>query len=257
MTGSNSSTRRRRPVRLILGLLVLGVLGASLVFLGPGLLSGLRSEGGSLLGAAACVVRTPDGEVGLDREEAKLATTAVALRARGAEAPDTADIDDAVLLALTDGPSDDAGPVLSCRGSVADDLQVEELTPTGLTPRAEQLRTALTEVFGEQSLGGFAPGGVGSGHGGESTHYDGRAIDIFFRPVSEENRREGWVLSHWLVAHAADLDIQYVIFDDQFWSAHITRGQWHYYEAPAPANEILRHLDHVHVDVLRSSDPPS
>ena len=115
---------------------------------------------------------------------------------------------------------------------------------------AERVRAAMTEVFGEQSLGGFAPGGVGQGHGEESTHYDGRAVDVFFRPVTEENRREGWLLAHWLVAHAEDLDVQYVIFDDRFWSAHLPRGQWHRYDAPAPANEILRHLDHVHVDVL-------
>jgi hypothetical protein len=59
------------------------------------------------------------------------------------------------------------------------------------------------------------------------------------------------MLAHWLVAHAEDLDIQYVIFDDRFWSAHLARGPWQNYQAPDPANEILRHLDHVHVDVLR------
>ncbi len=32
------------------------------------------------------------------------------------------------------------------------------------------------------------------------------------------------MLSPWLVAHAEDLDIQYVIFDEQFWSAHLARG---------------------------------
>ncbi len=241
---------RRRPLRLLSGLLVLGMLGAALVLLGPGLLSSLRAGGGSLMAGPECVVETSEGKVELDRAEAKLATTAVALQARGMDAPDTTGIDEAVLQRLADGPSEGAGPVLSCRGSAASDLQEEQLTETGLTPRAEQMRTAMTEVFGNQSLGGFAPGGVGQGHGGESTHYDGRAIDIFFRPVTEENRREGWMLAHWLVAHAEELDIQYVIFDDRFWSAHISRGQWHDYEAPAPANEILRHLDHVHVDVL-------
>lgn len=259
-----------RPLRLALGVLLLGVLGWTVVLLGPALLSGLRTEAGSLVGSPECVVETSEGEIGLDRDEAKLATTAVALQARGLEAPDPVDasatsassdasgtlnsstasrIDEAVLQALADGPPENAGPVLSCRGSAASDLQEEQLTATGLTPRAEQLRTTMTEVFGEQSLGGFAPGGVGSGHGGDSTHYDGRAIDIFFRPVTEENQREGWMLSHWLVAHAEDLNIQYVIFDDQFWSAHLSRGQWHDYEAPVPTNEILRHLDHVHVDV--------
>jgi len=234
-----------------LGLLLLGVFALSLVLFGPGLVSGLRTENGSLLLPPECTVETSEGKVGLDREEAQLATTAVALLARGMEAPDTSGIDEAALQRLADGPADDAGPGLTCRGSAASELQEQQASATGLTPRAEQLRAAMTEVFGEQSLGGFAPGGVGQGHGADSTHYDGRAIDIFFRPVTEENRRQGWILAHWLVAHAEDLDIQYVIFDDRFWSVHSSRGQWHHYDAPEPGNEILRHVDHVHVDVLR------
>ena len=245
--------RRRRPQWVVLWILLLGVAGSVLVFLGPGLAGGLRVEGSSLLAGPECTVETAEGDVGLDRDEAKLATTAVALRLRGLEAPDTTGIDAAVLQQLTDGPASDAGPSLSCRGSAASDLEEQELTGSGLTSRAEEVRAAMTEVFGDQSLGGFAPGGIGQGHGGESTHYDGRAIDIFFRPVTEDNRRQGWILSHWLVAHAEDLDIQYVIFDDEFWSAHLSRGGWHHYEAPAPGTEILRHLDHVHVDVLGGS----
>lgn len=236
--------------RLLLGVLLLGALATAAVLLGPAVLGALRTEGLPLPGGPDCTVETSDGVVGLDRAQAQRATTAVARAARGMAAPDTSDLDDAVLQRLAEGPDGDAGPVLSCRGSAATDLPREELTATGLTPRAERVRTEMTEVFGEQSLGGFAPGGVGQGHGGDSTHYDGRAVDVFFRPVTEENRREGWILAHWLVAHADELDIQYVIFDDRFWSAHLARGQWHPYDAPEPANEILRHLDHVHVDVL-------
>jgi hypothetical protein len=231
-------------------LLLLAALASALVLLVPGVLSGLRAGGGSLLAGSECTVQTAEGEVGLDREEAQRATTAAALLAGGMEAPDTSGIDEAVLQRLATGPAGDAGPSLACRGSAAGDLAEQQLTATGLTPRAEQVRAEMAAVFGEQSLGGFAPGGVGQGHGADSTHYDGRAIDIFFRPVTEENRRQGWLLAHWLVAHAKDLDIQYVIFDDRFWSAHLPRAQWHDYEAPDPANEILRHLDHVHVDVL-------
>ncbi len=160
---------RRSSFRPLLAILVLGMLAAALVLLGPGLLSGLRTEGGALLGAPECMVDTSEGQVELDRAEAKLATTAVALRARGMEAPDTSGIDEAALQALADGPSDDAGPVLSCRGSATSDLTEEQLTGSGLTPRAEQVRGAMTEVFGDQSLGGFAPGGVGQGHGADST----------------------------------------------------------------------------------------
>ena len=240
---------------LLVGLLLLG-LGSAAVFFESGVPAGLRAGEGLLSGLAECTVETSEGEIGLDRDEARLATTAVALLARGLEAPDISGIDQAVLRRLADGPPDGAGPSLSCRGSAAGDLQQQELTATGLTPRAERLRQEMAGVFGDQSLGGFAPGGVGQGHGADSTHYDGRAIDVFFRPVSEENRRQGWILAHWLVAHAEELDIQYVIFDDRFWSAHLSRGGWHNYEAPDPGNEILRHLDHVHVDVLRGVAGP-
>jgi hypothetical protein len=250
MITDQASGARRRSVRLLLGILLVGMFAAVIVFLGSGLFGGTRPGSGTLLGLAECTVQTADGDVGLDRNEAQLATTAAALLSRGLEAPDTAGIDAAVMQRLTEGPPDDAGPSLACRGSAEKDLQEQQLTPTGLTPRAEQVRTAMAEVFGEQSLGGFAPGGVNQGHGADSTHYDGRAIDVFFRPVTEENRRNGWILAHWLVAHAEDLDIQYVIFDDRFWSAHLSRAQWHPYDSPDPGNEILRHLDHVHVDVL-------
>lgn len=198
---------------------------------------------------AECTVQTGDGEIDLDRDQARRATTAVALQARGMTAPDVSDIDDAVLERLATGPAQDAGPSLRCRGTGEPELAQEELTDSGLTPRADRVRLAMAEVFGEQSLGGFAPGGVQRAE--ESTHNDGRAVDVFYRPVSEEHRREGWLLAQWLVAHAVDLDIQYVIFDDLYWYSGGRRGQWRDYDAPPPGNEILRHLDHVHVDVWR------
>ena len=99
-------------------------------------------------------------------------------------------------------------------------------------------------VFGPQRLGGFAPCGVGQGRGKESTHYHG-ALDFFFHPVTEDNRRAGRHVARWLVAHAPDLSIQYVIFDDRFWSTHSSQDRWRDYDAPEPGSEILRHLDHV------------
>ena len=249
---SRSGTRdsRQGPLRLLPRFFLFGLLATGLVLLMSTLPSGLRMGDGPLPWGPECTVETPGGSVSLNRDEAQRATTAVALLARGVEAPDTSGIDSAAMQQLAAGPSEDAGPSLSCRGSAAGGLDEQQLTATGLTPRAERLRAAVTEVFGAQSLGGFAPGGVGQGHGADSTHYDGRAIDVFFRPVTEENRRAGWVLAHWLIAHAEALDIQYVIFDDRFWSVHSSRGQWQAYRAPEPRNEILRHLDHVHVDVL-------
>ncbi|WP_408898771.1 hypothetical protein ACJ5H2_06600 [Nocardioides sp. R1-1] len=67
-----------------------------------------------------------------------------------------------------------------------------ELVASGLTPRADTLRTELLTRFGRLQLGGFAPDGVSTGHMEGSAHYDGRAIDVFVRPVTKANRtRDG------------------------------------------------------------------
>ena len=144
-----------------------------------------------------------------------------------------------------------ADTALTCRVSAAEPAP-EETTGSGLTPRAQEVLDAVRAEFGEVPVGGFAPGGVGSGHGEESTHYDGRAVDVFFRPVTEENLDAGWVLSQWLVARADALTVQYVIFDDHFWGVRGSGRGWQDYRAPGGSDDpVLRHLDHVHVDVLR------
>lgn len=198
------------------------------------------------LAASDCVVSTTTGEVGLTQDQAQRVTTALAGGDRA-----VAGVDAAVVDALLGVGSSEPAPVLTCQVEPADGLPVQELTGTGLTPRAQRVLDSVQDAFGEQSLGGFAPGGVDTGHGAESTHYEGRAIDLFFRPVGAANRRDGWLLAHWLVAHAQELDIQYVIWDDRYWGVHRSERGWRDYEAPPPATAVLRHLDHVHVDVLR------
>ena len=51
-----------------------------------------------------------------------------------------------------------------------------------------------------------------------SAHYDGRAIDVFVRPINSGNKRTGWAIAQYLVAHAERLDIEHVIFDDRIWT---------------------------------------
>lgn len=122
--------------------------------------------------------------------------------------------------------------------------------PNGLTPRADRLRAAMEDAFGPLSLGGFAPGGVD--RPGASTHEEGLAIDVFFRPFREaEQQRAGWALAHWLVAHADRLDVAVVIYDDHIWSARRSPEGWRSYTSPFgdPTNPVERHLDHVHVEV--------
>lgn len=126
-----------------------------------------------------------------------------------------------------------------------------ELVDSGLTNRAEAVRLDVAGVFGELPLGGFEPGGVSSGHMEGSTHYEGRAIDLFFRPINADNKRRGWALAAYLVAQADRLGVQTVIFDDRIWRAG-RDDSWRDYNAPSSAGDraVLEHRDHVHVDVF-------
>lgn len=147
----------------------------------------------------------------------------------------------------------DEGPALTCAMDVlgGDDLPRQDPGGLGLTARADRVRLAMREVFGKQVLGGFDPDGVSSGHVEGSTHYEGRAIDVFFRPVSAANQRLGWQQALWAVAHAERLAVATVIFDREIWSASRSPQGWRTYRYPGgdTDNPVLLHEDHVHVDV--------
>jgi hypothetical protein len=87
-----------------------------------------------------------------------------------------------------------------------------------------------------------------------SAHYEGRAIDVFFRPINAENRQRGWALATYLVANADRLDIKTLIFDDRIWHAGSRSDDgWTDYRVPSSSRgdrAILEHRDHVHVDVF-------
>jgi hypothetical protein len=133
------------------------------------------------------------------------------------------------------------------------DLAAQDPGRNGLTDRADTVRRNLVRAFGPLSLGGYAPGGVSSGHIKGSAHYQGRAIDVFVRPVSGAQRRKGWAIASYLVAHAVRLHVDHVIFDKRIWSAGSrSESGWRDYDpGSAPGDRaVLEHRDHVHVDVL-------
>ncbi len=142
---------------------------------------------------------------------------------------------------------------------VVDDVDpsVQAVTASGLTPRAEAVLEDVRSVFGDLSLGGFAPGGVSTGHMAGSAHYDGRAVDIFVRPVDAANRRRGWAIAQYLVAQADRLAVDHVIFDARIWSrGRSSEAGWRPYRpssaegADRATRLVLEHRDHVHVDVV-------
>ncbi|CAN5209842.1 hypothetical protein BH09ACT10_BH09ACT10_17100 [soil metagenome] len=127
----------------------------------------------------------------------------------------------------------------------------EKLAANGLTTSANRVRKDVSNTYGSLSLGGFAPAGVTDGHRPGSAHYEGRAIDVFFRPINGDNNRRGWALAHYLVANADRLNIATVIFDEKIWTARRSPDGWRDYTVTSTTGnqDILLHRDHVHVDV--------
>jgi hypothetical protein len=244
-----------RPVRLTARGRVAIALAGVLV-LAAGVVAVIR------LGAPSdCTVRALGRTVELDRDEAERVTGALAVVRRGSAAPSTA----AVSRTLDDPSAADAAAVaaavsgaapaaLTCRAGGDPPPESDRLDAQGLTGRAEAVRSDLRAHFGSLPLGGFAPGGVHTGHMPGSAHYEGRAIDVFFRPISSSNQRHGWALASYLVAHAARMRIATVIFDGRIWTARHADQGWRDYHVdtagkPRAVARILEHRDHVHVDV--------
>jgi hypothetical protein len=182
----------------------------------------------------------------------RLEVPAAAAMVGGRTAQDYADheADARALASALTGHSPEA---LTCDNRVDAEEASDELRPSGLVPRAEALLADLETVFGDLSVGGFSPGGVSTGHMEGSAHYEGRAVDVFFRPVNEANRTRGWAVTHYLLTQADRLAVRTIIFDDRVWSSGLRADQgWRDYDPPSRsgAAEILEHRDHVHVDVV-------
>lgn len=210
-----------------------------------------------------CAVRSGDRTVELDRDEADRAAKAVAYsRLRyGDTAAATSQV-----RAVTDLEGKNASLVgaalsgaaqaaLVCDGYGTPSSASDRLGSQGLTARAELIREDLRGHFRSMPLGGYAPGGVHSGHMPGSAHYEGRAIDAFSRPISAQNKVRGWALAQYLVARAERFDIATVIFDGRIWTARRADEGWRPYVVAARGRsratvQILEHRDHVHVDVF-------
>ena len=246
-------SRRIRPTRA--GWVVLALSGA--------LVLGAATVGVvSLTQSADCTVTADGRVVELDRDDAEKATTAAAAVVRR-DAGRTA-VASAVATAVASSPADARTlaaaltgrerAALTCTRGGASSSEPDRLDRRGLTGRAAAVRADVLATHGTVPLGGFAPGGVSDGHMPGSAHYDGRAIDAFFRPVNAPNKARGWALAHYLVAHAARLEVDTVIFDGRIWTARRADEGWRDYGVDTSGRSrqvarVLEHRDHVHVDV--------
>ena len=242
---------RRRPV-LVAAAVVLALVVALLVFVA---LRGLPAH-------RECEVTVGDRTVDLSTGQAESAASVSARSVRlGLSLPTTSkDVARAAGLSAADSGivasalTGRARHALTCTHGGADETESDRLDRYGLTHRAERVRRDLDQAFGHLPDGGFAPGGVRSGHMPGSAHYEGRAVDVFVRPISPSNKTRGWAIAQYLVAQADRLEINTVIFDAQIWTARRADEGWRDYRVSTSGRSratvrILEHRDHVHVDV--------
>jgi hypothetical protein len=246
--------RTPRPRLTRRGIAVLS--GLALVLAALGVYALIRSS------APDCTVTVSGRTVDLDQSTAEKVSAAVAgvvRRSGGAAAATTAVLDHSSLSAsqavvVASALTGRAKHALSCLHGGAGSTESDGLGADGLTHRAERVRNDMAAKFGHLPLGGFAPGGVHTGHMVGSAHYEGRAIDTFFRPITAADKTHGWALAQYLVANAARLQINTVIFDGEIWTAAHSDEGWRTYRVSHTGKSIatiriLEHRDHVHVDV--------
>lgn len=219
-----------------------------LALLVGGAVAVVAATGGSLPralpGGPACRVTVGASTVDLTTEQAER----VSAGQDGFLSPAESDV---VATAL----SGRAPEALTCdHGPGLFDADEEPVGREGLTPRARVVRRELDAAFGRQRVGGFAPGGVSTGHIEGSAHYEGRAVDVFYRPVTTRAQRRGWATAQWLVANAERLSVRTVIYDDRIWTARRSGEGWRDYRLDttglsAATTAVLEHRDHVHLDV--------
>ena len=147
-----------------------------------------------------------------------------------------------------------ARAALTCSSPSSPAEEPDRLDARGLTARAAGVRSDLLGAFGPQELGGYAPGGVTTGHMPGSAHYEGRAVDVFYRPMTPAQKRRGWAAAQYLVANAERLDVRTVIYDARIWTAWRAGEGWRTYDVDTTGRsrqvaDVLLHRDHVHVDV--------
>ncbi len=82
------------------------------------------------------------------------------------------------------------------------------------------------------SYGGYRPGDGGD-------HGSGHALDIMVSGAA------GWQIARYLQAHAGELGITYLIYEQQMWTAGSAAGAWEY--MADRGSPTANHDDHVHV----------
>ncbi len=105
-----------------------------------------------------------------------------------------------------------------------------------LTSNARSVYRAVCAAFGHtvSAFGGYRPGSPGD-------HGSGRAVDIMVSGAP------GLEIARYVQAHARELHVTYVIYQQKIWLAGRPTSQWRHMEDRG--SRTANHYDHVHVSV--------
>jgi len=117
---------------------------------------------------------------------------------------------------------------------------------SSLLPGAAELRTWLMAAYPQiQSIGGYSCRHINGDSSRMSVHATGRALDIMLPLHSGDADNDlGDPIGNWLIEHAEEIGIQYIIWDRWTWSGSRSAGnKERSYGGAHP------HHDHLHVEL--------
>ncbi len=103
------------------------------------------------------------------------------------------------------------------------------------------------EFEGATSYGGYACRANTANTSQLSVHASGRAIDLFV-PLDggEADNDLGDPIAHYLITHAEELGVEFIVWDRTSWGAHREAPKHRAYTGPHP------HHDHLHIEIAPS-----
>ncbi len=148
----------------------------------------------------------------------------------------------------TGGTSDCALGATVTVGTCADPTIDPATDPYGLGPVQPQLArlvSVLAPLFAIQTVGGYRDSARDP-----DGHPAGLAAD-FMVPLTVAGARQGTALADYARSHAAELRVDYIIWDQRIWSAGRADEGWRPMRDRGSPTE--NHRDHVHINALPTS----
>jgi hypothetical protein len=127
------------------------------------------------------------------------------------------------------------GPVPDLPSNIGPAVPGQDGVPAGLHENAARGAKVVREVFGfDGTIGGLGE------RPGPSDHPHGNAIDV----MTLSNMQQGQQIADFMVKHAQELGVKYVIFNQMIASP---RDNWAWRPMEDRGSPTANHMDHVHI----------